>query len=125
MLKFHNDFFLTNLNAVSSIGDCLGQIAAKAMLRALLYHYIQRESCNRPFCLQLTDFHASNIFVDKDCNIKCLIDYEWVCTLPAKMLSVPHWLTRCAIDNMTEENLRKFEIVHQEFMNIFEERKSR
>jgi hypothetical protein len=121
MLKFYDDFFLTNPNAVSSMGDCLGQMAAKAMLKALSHHYIQRESRNGPFRLQLTDFHASNIFVDKDWNITCLIDHEWVCALPAEMLSVPYWLTGCAIDNITEEKLRQFEVVHREFMNIFEE----
>jgi hypothetical protein len=29
-----------------------------------------------PFPLQLTDLHASNIFVDEDWNITCLIDLE-------------------------------------------------
>jgi hypothetical protein len=37
------------------------------------------------------------------------------------MLSVPYWLTGCAIDGITNEKLREFEIVHQEFMKIFEE----
>jgi len=37
------------------------------------------------------------------------------------MLSVPYWLTGCAIDEITKENLCEFEKVHQEFMNIFEE----
>ncbi len=121
MLTFHDDFFLSNPNAVSSMGDCLGQMASKTLLRAISHHYIQHETRNGPFRLQLTDFHASNIFVDKDWNITCLIDHEWVCALPAEMLSVPYWLTGCAIDEITEEKLREFEIVHQEFMNIFEE----
>jgi hypothetical protein len=37
------------------------------------------------------------------------------------MFSVPYWLTRCAIDRITDEKLREFEIVHQEFLNIFKE----
>ncbi|TVY80836.1 hypothetical protein LSUE1_G004210 [Lachnellula suecica] len=121
MLKLYDDFFLTSPNAVSSMGDCLGQMAAKAMLRALSHHYIQRESRNGPYRLQLTDFHASNIFIDKVGNITCLIDHEWVCALPVEMLSVPYWLTGCAIDDITEEKLCEFEIVHREFMEIFEE----
>jgi hypothetical protein len=121
MLTFHDDFFLSNPNAVSSMGDCLGQMAAKTLLRAISHHYIRRDRRNKPSRLQFTDFHASNIFVDKDGNIKCLIDLEWVCALPAEMLRVPYWLTGCAIDEITEENLREFEKVHQEFMNIFEE----
>lgn len=121
MLTFHDDFFLASPNAVSSMDACLGQMATKAMLRTLSHNYIRRESRNRPFCLQLTDFHASNIFVDKDWNITCLIDHEWVCALPVENLSVPYWLSGCAIDDITEENLHEFEIVHREFLNIFEE----
>jgi len=89
ILTFHDNFFLSNLNAAHSTKDCLGQIAAKTMLKALSHYYIQRESRNGPFRLQLTDLHASNIFVNKDWNITCLIDHEWVCALPAEMLSVP------------------------------------
>ena len=121
MLTFHDDFFLSNPNAVSSMGDCLGQMASKTLLRAISHHYIQRGTRNGPYHLQFTDFHASNTFVDKDWNIKCLIDLEWVCALPAEMLSVPYWLTGCAIDEITKENLREFEKVHGEFMNIFAE----
>ncbi|OBT55706.1 hypothetical protein VE04_04111 [Pseudogymnoascus sp. 24MN13] len=120
MLTFQDDFFLANPNAVSSMGDCLSQMAVKAMLRALSNHYVRRESRNGPFHLQLTDFHASNIFVDKDWNITSLIDHEWVCALPAEMLSVPYWLTGCAIDDMREENLGEFETVRKEFLDIFE-----
>lgn len=121
MLTFHDDYFLSNPRAVSSMGDCLGQMASKTLLRAISHHYIQRKTRNGPFHLQLTDFHASNIFVDKDWNITCLIDHEWVCALPAEMLSVPYWLTGCAVDGITNEKLREFETVHREFMNIFEE----
>ena len=121
MLAFHDDFFLSNPNAVSSMGDCLGQMASKTLLRATSHHYIRRDRRNEPSRLQFTDFHASNIFVDKDWNIKCLVDLEWVCALPAEMLSVPYWLTGCAIDEITEDNLCEFEKVHQEFMDVFEE----
>jgi hypothetical protein len=121
MLTFHDGFFLSNPRAVSSMGDCLGQMASKTLLRAISHHYIQRETRNGPFHLQLTDFHASNIFVDKHGNITCLIDHEWVCALPAEMLSVPYWLTGCAIDGITNEKLLEFEIVHREFMDMFEE----
>lgn len=72
ILTFHDNFLLSNLNAAHSTEDCLGQMAAKTMLRALSHHYIQPESRHGPFRLQLTDFHASNIFVDKDWNITCL-----------------------------------------------------
>jgi hypothetical protein len=100
-------------------------MAAKTILKALFHYYIQRESHNRPFRLQLTDFHTSNIFVDKDWNITCLIDHEWVCVLPAEILSVPYWLTGCSINEITEDSLSEFDIVYQEFMDIFKEEEVR
>jgi hypothetical protein len=41
------------------------------------------------------------------------------------MLSVPYWLTRCYINEITKENLYKFEKVHQAFMDIFEEEEAK
>jgi len=40
MLTFHDHFFTSNPNAVSSIGDCLGQMASKTLLRATSHYYI-------------------------------------------------------------------------------------
>ena len=37
------------------------------------------------------------------------------------MLSVPYWLTGYAINRITNEKLLEFEIVHWEFIDIFEE----
>jgi hypothetical protein len=121
MLTLHDEFFRSNPRAVSSMGDCLGQMASQTLLRAISHHYIHREDRDGPFLVQFTDLHASNVFVGKHGNITCLIDHEWICALPAEMLSVPYWLTGCAIDGITNEKLREFEIVHQEFMKIFEE----
>src|SRR5438045_9067060 len=83
------------------------------------YNKLKIRKC--PFYLQLNNFQVSNIFVNKYCNITCLIDHEWVCALPAEMLSVLYWLMGCSINGITNEKLHEFEIVHQEFMNIFEE----
>jgi hypothetical protein len=41
-----------------------------------LHYYVKRERRNGPFYLQLTDLHASNIFVDENWNIAYLIDLE-------------------------------------------------
>lgn len=121
MLIFYNNFFLSNLRAISSIRDCLRQIAFKTLLKAISHYYIQRKTCNRLFCLQLTDFYASNIFVDKDENITCLIDYKWVYALLAEMLFILYQLIRCAINRITHKKLYKFKIVYREFINIFKE----
>jgi hypothetical protein len=120
MLTLHESNFLSNPNAVYDDEDCRGQMAAGALLRMLSHHYVERKRRNGPFYLQFTDLHASNIFVDEQWNITCLIDLEWVCALPAEMLAVPYWLTGHGIDEIVDDNLREFNEVRQEFMELFE-----
>lgn len=121
MLTLHENGFLSNLNAVYDAIDCRGQMAAKALLRMLSHHYVNPECRNPPYHLQLTDLQASNIFVDEDWNITCLIDLEWVCALPAEMLAIPYWLTGRGVDEIVGDGLREFDEVRREFMNVFEE----
>jgi hypothetical protein len=121
MITFHDNRLLSNPNAVYDAEDCRGQMAQRTLLRALSHHYIRREQRNGPFLLQLTDFHASNIFVDEEWNITCLIDLEWICALPVEMLAVPYWLTGCGIDEIEEGRFDEFNKVRQEFMHILEE----
>lgn len=121
MLTLCENSFLTNPSAVYDDKDCRGQMAAGVLLRMLSHHYIKRERRNGPFYLQFTDFHESNIFVDDDWNITCLIDLEWVSALPAEVLAVPYWLTGHGIDEIVGDDLCEFDKVRQEFMNIFQE----
>lgn len=116
MITFHDNRLLSNPNAVYDAGDCRSQMAQRTLLRALSHHYIRREHRNGPFLLQLTDLHASNIFVDEEWNITCLIDLEWICALPVEMLAAPYWLTGCGIDEIEEERFDEFSKVRQEFM---------
>ncbi|KAI1839579.1 hypothetical protein JX266_014210 [Neoarthrinium moseri] len=125
MLTFHDGSFLSNPNAVSDDDDCKGQMAAKTLLRAVSPHYVKQEHRAGPFLLQLTDLHASNIFVDKDWNVTTVIDLEWVCALPIEMLAVPYWLTGRGIDEIVGDYLQDFNEVRQEFMHALEEEESR
>lgn len=120
MLHFHDQRFLSHPNAVYDDKDCRGEMAAKVMLRALSHRYIRRDLRNGPFLLQLSDLHPSNIFVDDEWNIQCLIDLEWACALPGEMLAVPYWLTGRAIDGIRKD-YTEFNSVQAEFMGVFEE----
>lgn len=120
MLSFHDNRFLSHPNAVFDAGDCRARMAARVVLRALLHRYAADSSC-QPFLLQLTDLHASNVFVDDDWNVVCLIDLEWICALPAPMLDVPYRLTGRGIDQITGEHLVEFEKMRREFMHVFEQ----
>lgn len=121
MLTFHDNSFLSNPNAVYDDDDCRGQMAAKTLLRALSHHYIRRENRNGPFILQLTDFHASNLMVDDEWNVTCLLDLEWICALPIEMLAAPYWLTGCGIDQIEDEQYNEYDGVRKEFMDILRE----
>ncbi|KAH6703741.1 hypothetical protein EV126DRAFT_416972 [Verticillium dahliae] len=120
MLAFHDRRFLSHPNAIYDDKDCRGEMAAKVMLRALPHQYIRQSDRNGPFFLQLSDLHPSNIFVDDQWNITCLIDLEWVCALPREMLAAPHWLTGRAIDGV-RKGLSEFSAVHAEFLEAFED----
>ncbi|KAL1878372.1 hypothetical protein Plec18167_004444 [Paecilomyces lecythidis] len=76
-----------------------------------------------PFFLNFTDLHQSNLLVDKEWNIKCLIDLEWSCSRPVEMMHPPYWLTNQAVDGIDQN---EYEKLHGEFMEVFkeEERKS-
>ncbi|QPH05449.1 hypothetical protein C2857_003238 [Epichloe festucae Fl1] len=108
-----------NLGAIDEA--CREKMAAMTLLRTLSHHYIRREHRNGPFVLQLTDLHASNIFVDDEWNLTCLIDLEWVCALPADMLAVPAWLVGCGVDELEGGKMKEFEEVRLEFMHVLEE----
>lgn len=121
MLSLHENSFLSNPAAVSDAYDCRGQMAIGALLRMLSHHFIERKHRRGPFPLLFTDFHQSNIFVDDDWNITCVLDLEWVCALPPEMLAVPYWLTGLCLNELVGENLHEFNQVEQDFMKIFEE----
>ena len=120
MLSFHDASFLAQRNAVFNAADCRSQMAARALLRTVSHFYLSRERRAGPFHLQLTDLHASNIFVDDNWNITCMIDLEWISALPAEVLDVPYWLTGCSIDELLEDKLSQFDLVRREFMDILE-----
>jgi hypothetical protein len=121
IITMHDQRFLSNPNAAYDESDCRAEMASRSAIRALSHHYITRKARNGPCVLQVTDFHRSNMFVDDEWNITCLLDLEWVCALPADMLDVPYWLTGRAINKLHGDALQEFDVIRQEFMGLFEE----
>lgn len=119
MLTLHQNYFFSNPNAVLDAADCRGQMAIHTLLHMLSHHYIKRERRYGPYALQFIDLHASNILVDDSWNVTCVIDLEWICSLPIEMLAVPYWLTGCSIDEIECDEYNKFDQVRQEFMEAF------
>ncbi|KAF1733706.1 hypothetical protein CRV24_005234 [Beauveria bassiana] len=121
LISLHDDRLRYDRSAADDEVDCRSQMAIRALLRTISHHFIQHEYRRGPFLLQFTDFHQSNVIVDEDWNIQCLIDLEWLCALPVESLRVPYWLTGRGIDELIGDHLTEYEALRREFMVVFEE----
>ncbi|KAK3315789.1 hypothetical protein B0H66DRAFT_575943 [Apodospora peruviana] len=118
LITCQDNMFLSDPNAAFDDEDCRGHMAARSLVRLLSHRFINREHRYGLFPLQLTDVNRSNIYVDKDWNITCLIDLEWICALPMESLLVPYWLSGHAINKISEP---EFDKIQQEFIHAVEE----
>ncbi|GLA85676.1 hypothetical protein AtubIFM56815_009917 [Aspergillus tubingensis] len=121
LLSCHDSRLRHAPNSIRDKADGEAQLSALTIMRALLPHFTCRDHRRGPFITTLTDLHQSNIFVDRDWNIKSLVDLEWTCSLPVEMLRPPYWLTSRGVDQLYGEHLDAFSDVHAEFMHIFEQ----
>ncbi len=121
LLLGHDSRIRRQPNAILNKLDGQAQLSTLTAMRALLPHFIDRELRHGPFILTLTDLHQSNIFVDNNWHVKCLIDLEWACSRPVEMLHPPHWLTDRGVDQLYKgEHLEAYSTVHNEFLDAFE-----
>lgn len=117
-LLFIQDSYLRHQpNALNCVADCVTQMSALSVMRALSSRFFDRSRNHGPFYLDLTDLHASNILIDKNWNIKCLIDLEWAVSCPLEFMQPPYWLTRETVDQITVD---KYKERHEEFVEMFE-----
>jgi hypothetical protein len=121
MLTLHDNYLLHYRHAVRDDEEARERITIRTLLRAVIHHFVLPDRRNGPFLLQPTDLHQSNIFVDEDWNVSCLIDLEWICALPVEMLAVPYWLTNCSIDNIIDGEYGPFDEARQAFLAAMDE----
>jgi hypothetical protein len=121
MLTLHDNYLLHYRHAVRDDEEARERITIRTLLRAVMHHFVLPDRRNGPFLLQPTDLHQSNIFVDEDWNVSCLIDLEWICALPVEMLAVPYWLTNCSIDNIIDGEYGPFDEARQAFLAAMDE----
>ncbi|KAE8352430.1 hypothetical protein BDV28DRAFT_125778 [Aspergillus coremiiformis] len=114
LLATHDSRLYHQPNAINNEADFILQASILAIMRMLPPLFLKNNHYG-PFFFSLTDLHRSNIFVDEQWHVTCLVDLEWGCTLPAEMLRVPYWLAGDIIDEIPQEEL---ESVQQEFMAI-------
>ncbi|KAG5807450.1 hypothetical protein H9Q74_011578 [Fusarium xylarioides] len=134
MISYHDNHFIGQRNAGDEV-DCREDMAMRTLLRGLSCKYLKKEFRNGPFVLQFTDLHASNIFIDDDWNVTCLLDLEWISALPVEMLAVPYWVTNRKIDEIAhkkdedkegdEDHFEEFNEARQQFMRVFGEEEAK
>lgn len=120
LLTGHDNRLWYQANAAFHEEDARGQAKDLILMRALLQRFTDRHFQNGPFIMQLTDMHTSNIFVDKDWNIKNIVDLEWTCCLPLENLLPPFWLTGQSIDRLNGPEYNEFKACYEQFTNLFE-----
>ncbi|KAM3468886.1 hypothetical protein MY8738_010197 [Beauveria namnaoensis] len=118
---YHIDAFSNRLlhqpNGIESRSDAHTQMTSLAGATALFPHLFRREFNNGPFVFALTDLHRSNILVDEEWNIVCIIDLEFACSWPLEFVQPPFWLGGEAMDEVT---ITSFAAIHEGFIGHIE-----
>lgn len=76
LFRLHSARFLSYPNAIYDDRDCWSEMAAWVLVCSLAHRYIRPDQRNGPFFLQLNDIQPQNIFVDKDWNVRRLVDLK-------------------------------------------------
>lgn len=105
--------FSASAQFIKSTRDCAYQLSVLSGMRTLFQAIFNRTFRRGPFVFSFTDLHQSNIFVDAEWHITCLVDLEWTCTRPIEMFQPPHWFTDKSVDQMDST---EYEEIRQEFM---------
>ncbi len=117
----HVDAFSNRLlnqpNGIDSRRDACYQMASLAGAAALFPQLFRREFNNGPFVFALTDLHRSNIIVDDEWKIVCIIDLEFACSWPIEFVQPPFWLGGEAMDEVT---ITSFAAMHAGFIGHIE-----
>ncbi|KAB8259745.1 hypothetical protein BDV32DRAFT_159164 [Aspergillus pseudonomiae] len=115
ILAYHDSRFRNQPNAINDLGDCEYQLSALSAMGTIFPCFFQRDYRRGPSCLVLTDLHQSNIFVDAEWNITCLVDLEWACSRPIEMINPPYWLTNKGVDQLDSA---EYDAIRTGFMEI-------
>lgn len=115
MLRVHDSRLRDQPNAVNSLEDCAYQMSALAAMRTTAPLFLRQDLRRGPFVFTLTDLHQSNIFVDEDWHITCLVDLEWACSRPLEMIEPPYWLTNKGVDEIEPSD---YDPLRRELMSI-------
>lgn len=88
------------------------------VMRSVWPCFFRRELLNGPFFLYLTGLHQSNLFFDRNWNVKYIPDLGWACSLAVEFIHPPHWLSS---DPITKIRPDVYEAMHKGFIEALEE----
>jgi hypothetical protein len=125
ILGVHDSRLRNQPNAVNNVQDCGYQMSALAAMRTIAPLFFRRDLHRGPFVFTLTDLHQSNIFVDDEWHITCLVDLEWACSRPVQMVEPPYWLTNNGVDEIDVEEYDKLRKELLTIMSVEETEDSR
>lgn len=83
-----NDFMTVN-DKIDCSDNRIQYHTAGKIVEEILPQFCPTENTGRGFPLGHVDLSSSNIFVDDDCNITCIIDWEFASTMPLAQLLIP------------------------------------
>ncbi|KAI1923673.1 hypothetical protein LOZ12_000132 [Ophidiomyces ophidiicola] len=123
ILASHDQRLRSQDNAATNEADARAQAKDLVLMRALLDKFTDSNLRNGPFVMQMTDLCLTNIFLDRDWNVKYIIDLEGVCSLPIEHLQPPQWLLtmKAVVDAVQDKYLEEFKERFESFAKIFEE----
>jgi hypothetical protein len=117
ILACHDSRLRNQPNAINHESDYLYQTGALAAMRTIFPSLFTRSSRHGPFMLTFTDFHQSNIFVNKEWQITSLVDLEWTCARPIELFHFPTCFANKAVDEIAEEP-EGYDATRKEFIEI-------
>lgn len=98
LVQFQQNRLLDLPNSVKDERDAKEKMGAISILRAIAHRFVRRASRNGPFLMMLTELDMNHLVVDGVWNVVCVVDLEFLCSLPAEMWQEPHWLTSRLVD---------------------------
>ncbi|KAG5916626.1 hypothetical protein E4U42_007571 [Claviceps africana] len=87
-------------NGVRSYDDACYQMTGLVIAQTVLPRVFRKELNSGPFVYSLTDIHRSNIIVDDDWNVICMLDLEFACSLPVEFIHPPFWFDGQSVDQI-------------------------
>lgn len=98
-----------------TIEDIQHEIFALDTLERVFEQLVDDQLDNGPFILNHNDLRSPNIIVDRDLNIKGIIDWEFSSTVPRQTFTPPSWITG-------HDSLETDKRMHAEFRSVLDEK---